>query len=307
MAKKATSRIRRLSIDCCNIMLDEDLAMKRHDTDRRVMTPIANVFHFRSGLVVLLLLMLAALRQSTSAQRADITTPPNRAPLTAEQVVQSLVQMSLRRIQALHSYQGSRTYRVEYHGFPGTRTAAMVVNVKYLSGKKEFTVESSSGSSLIIDRVLKKLLEAETEATDEDSQRRSALTDDNYHFTLIGYESGASGTAYVLRVEPRTEGKFLYRGRIWVDGQDFAVVRLEAEPAKNPSFWTKKTEIVQRYMKVDGFWLPAYNHSVTAVRFGGRAELTIAYKDYEITGASQVSTLSMPPSAPYREAARAQE
>ena len=60
-------------------------------------------------------------------------------------------------------------------------------------------------------------------------------------------------------------------------------------------------------MKVGDFWLPAYNHSVTAVRFGGRAELTIAYKDYEITGASQVSTLSMLPSAPYREAARAQE
>ncbi len=288
-------------------MLDEDIAMKQHDTDRRVMTPIANVFHFRSGLVILLLLMLAALWQSTSAQQPDITTAPNRAPLTAEQVVQNLVEMNLHRSQALHSYQGSRTYRVEYHGFPGTRTAAMVVDVRYLSGKKKFTVESSSGSSLITDRVLKKLLEAEMEATDEDMQRHSALTDDNYHFTLIGYESGASGTTYVLRVEPRTEGKFLYRGRIWVDGQDFAVVRLEAGPAKNPSFWIKKTEIVQRYMKVGDFWLPAYNHSVTSVRFGGRAELTIAYKDYEITGASQVSTLSMLPSAPYREAARAQE
>ena len=281
--------------------------MKRYDSDRRMMTPIANVFHLRSGPVVLLLLLLAALWQSTSAQQPDITTAPNRIPLTAKQVVQNLIHMNLYRIQALHSYQGSRTYRVEYHGFPGTRTAAMTVNVKYLSGKKKFTVESSSGSSLIIDKVLKRLLEAETEATDEEGQCRSALTEENYHFTLIGYETGASGTTYVLSVEPRTGGKFLYRGRIWVDGQDFAVVQLEAEPAKNPSFWTKKTEIVQRYMKVGDFWLPAYNHSVTAVRFGGRAELTIAYKDYEITDASQVSTLSLLPSAPYREAARAQE
>jgi hypothetical protein len=211
--------------------------------------------------------------------------------------------MNLYRAQALHSYQGSRTYRAEYHGFPGTRAAEMVVSVKYVSGKKQFIVESSAGSGLIIDKVLKKLLEAEVEATDVERQRRSALTEDNYHFTLIGYESGSPDGTYVLRVEPRTEGKFLYRGRIWVDGQDFAVVRLEAEPAKNPSFWTKHTEIVQQYMKVGDFWLPARNHSISAIRLGGHAELTIEYKDYEITSASQVSTLSMLPSASYLEAA----
>jgi len=170
----------------------------------------------------------------------------------------------------------------------------MVVNVKYLSpGTKEFTIQSATGSKLIIDKVFKKLLEAEKEALDSEVQRRSALTDDNYRFTLIGYESGSSGTTYVLNVEPRTKDKFLYRGRIWVDAEDFAVVRMEAEPAKNPSFWTKKAEIVQVYMKVSDFWLPAYNQSVSAIRLGGRAELTIDYKDYEITAASEVSSLSM--------------
>jgi hypothetical protein len=57
------------------------------------------------------------------------------------------------------------------------------------------------------------------------------------------------------------------------------------------------------YMKVSNFWLPAYNHSVTAIRLGGHAELTIDYKDYEITGASRVSSLS----TPHDETARAQE
>jgi hypothetical protein len=108
-------------------------------------------------------------------------------------------------------------------------------------------------------------------------------------------------------VEPRTKDKFLYRGRIWVDAEDFAVVRLEAEPAKNPSFWTKKAEIVQVYMKVSDFWLPAYNHSVTAIRLGGHAELTIEYKDYEITGTSRVSSSMMLRSTPHAETARAQE
>ena len=216
--------------------------------------------------------------------------------------------MNSERAQALRAYHGTRVYRVEYHGFPGTRSARMVVQVKYESpGTKEFIIQSATGSKLVLDKVFKKLLEAEKEALDAEIQRRSALTDDNYRFTLIGCESRSSGATYVLRVEPRTKDKFLYRGRIWVDAEDFAVVRLEAEPAKNPSFWTKKAEIVQVYMKVNGFWLPAYNHSVTAIRLGGHAELTIDYKDYEITGASRVSRLSMLRSTPHAETARAQK
>ena len=268
---------------------------------------MTNTRHLGSRLLVLLLMIPTVLLHSTSGQQPDMAPALNHAPLAAEQVVQNLVQMNLHRLQALHAYQGSRTYRVEYRGFPSNRTAGMVVNVKYVSGKKQFVVESTTGSALILDRVLKKLLEAEAEATDEEGQRRSALTEENYRFTLVGYETGASGATYVLKVEPRTPGKFLYRGRIWVDGQDFAVARLEAEPAKNPSFWTKKTEIVQQYMKVGDFWLPERNHTLTAIRLGGRAELTIEYKNYEITSASRVSSLSMLPSALPLEAARAQK
>ena len=93
----------------------------------------------------------------------------------------------------------------------------------------------------------------------------------------------SSGAKYILQVEPRTKDKFLYRGRIWVDATDFAVVRLEARPAKNPSFWTRNTDIVQVYTKVSDFWLPAPNRSVSTIRIGGLAELSIEYKDYAVT------------------------
>jgi hypothetical protein len=96
---------------------------------------------------------------------------------------------------------------------------------------------------------------------------------------------------YVLGVKPRTKGKFLYNGRIWVDAEDFAVTRLEAQPAKNPSFWTKHSEIEEVYMQVGDFWLSARNHSITKIRFGGSAELTIQYQNYTITNADAVSKL----------------
>jgi hypothetical protein len=279
--------------------------MKLYKTDLQTITPVRNVLCFRSGFAILLLMILW---QPASAQQTDHPSTANGSPLTAAEVVQNLVQMDLNREQALYAYQGTRTYRVEYHGFPGTRSAEMVVNVRYLSPEtKEFVIQSVAGSKLIIDKVFKKLLAAEKEALDVKMQRRSALNEENYLFALIGCEKGASGVNYVLKVEPRTKDRFLYRGQIWVDAEDFAVVRLEAEPAKNPSFWTGKAEIVQQYRKVSDFWLPAYNHSVTDIRLGGQAELTIDYKDYEITDASHVSSLPVLRATPHTGTFRAQK
>jgi hypothetical protein len=226
------------------------------------------------------------------AQQPSASVVAVQPALTTQQVVRNLVQMNLNRAEALLSYEGSRIYRVEYRGFPGTRSAEMAVNVRYISpNSKNFTIQATTGSSLIIDRVFKKLLEAEKESLAAENQRRSALTEENYRFTLVRLENGPSGAAYVLDVEPLTKDKFLYRGRIWVDAEDFAVVRLEAKPAKNPSFWTKNAEIEQVYQKIGEFWLPASNRSLTAIRLGGRAELTIIYKNYKITGESQLSPL----------------
>ena len=88
---------------------------------------------------------------------------------------------------------------------------------------------------------------------------------------------------------PKTRNKFLYRGKIWVDAKDFAVVRIEGEPGKNPSMWIKKTGIAHRYVKVDDFWLPAENHSESFIRLGGKATLSIEYQDYKIIKATPLS------------------
>jgi len=185
------------------------------------------------------------------------------------------------------SYEGTRIYRLDYHGFPGARSAEMVVDVKYQSpASKEFSIRSETGSKLLIERVFNKLLQSEKEALAEENQRRTALNHDNYLFTMAGYETTPAGPVYILLVEPRAKNKFLYRGRIWVDANDFAVTRIEGEPAKNPSFWTKDTKIEQIYAKVGDFWLPALNRSASTIRLGGRASFSIEYKDYQITAAT---------------------
>jgi hypothetical protein len=255
--------------------------------------PLKNITRAFSGLILPMLLLYAGLCQSSAGQESNAPDQPSRSQLNAEQIVRNLVSMNLKRAQALVAYQSTRVYRLEYKAFPGGRTAEMVVNVKCQAPEtKQFEIVSATGSKQVIDRVFKKLLQGEKEAFERENQKRIAINQENYEFTLIGYEDEPAGPYYVLSLKPRTKNKYLFQGRIWVDAEQFAVVRLEGEPAKNPSFWIKDTTIETLYVNVNDFWLPTRHHSVTAVRLGGHADFTIEYKDYRIIGASGLNKLS---------------
>jgi hypothetical protein len=215
--------------------------------------------------------------------------PTANAPLSVNEVVRNLEVRNRERAQALHRFEGTRVYSLHYRGFPHNYDAEIVVGVKYQSpATKDFTVVSQSGSKFVIERVFKKMLESEKEAGQE--QSRTALSQQNYEFSMAGYETAPEGSRYVLAVTPRSKNKYLYRGKVWIDAADFAVVKIEAEPSQNPSFWIKKTEIRHSYKNVDGFWLPAENHSQSFMRIGGHADLFIEYKDYKITAADPLPT-----------------
>jgi hypothetical protein len=218
---------------------------------------------------------------------ADSGTPsPSKSSpsLSADQVVDNLVRKNQERAQALLHSEGTRIYHLTYRGFPGDRDAEMTVEATYDSpSTKEFKVVSENGSKLILNRVFKKLLEGEKEAAQPAISARTRLNRDNYNFELLGYEPSNAGGQYVLQVSPKSRSKYVYRGKVWVDGTDFAVTHIDAEPIQNPSFWTKKSEIHHEYKKVGAFWLPARNESVSYIRLGGRATLTIEYKDYRVT------------------------
>jgi hypothetical protein len=136
-------------------------------------------------------------------------------------------------------------------------------------------------------RVLHKLLDSEQEAASDAAHRDAvALSTVNYRFSLLGCAAGEAHPLYVMRVTPLRQTKFLYEGTIWIDSQDFAVTRIEAEPAKNPSFWTVRSQIHHQYEKVGEFYFPALNQTVTNVRMGGKAILTIRYLDYKLEQSS---------------------
>ncbi len=230
--------------------------------------------------------LLVALTTMRSAE----LNPPSPPVLSTDAIVQRLMAANARRAEALHGYQGKRFYRLNYHGLFGTHDAEMQVEAAYTApDKKDFKVVSESGSKLL-DRVLLRLLSSEKEAQQQQNRAELEISPKNYGFELAEVEHTPRGNFYVLNVTPKGRSRYLYRGKIWVDAQDFAVARMQGEPAKNPSIWVSHTQIEYRWEKIGGFWLPAHNESVTQVRMGGRAVLTIDYTDYQITGANRVAT-----------------
>ena len=217
--------------------------------------------------------------------RAQSSVSPTivESPLNLTQILDNMVQKNSERADALRKYQSKRFYTLDYAGFPAAFHAEMVVEMTYEApATKQFKIISQSGPQWIIDKILKRLLDAEKESMSEENRARDALNSNNYDFSSLEREDAPDNCSYVVTVQPKIASKLLYRGRIWVDRKDFAVCRIEAEPAKNPSFWIKKTQIHHSYWKVGDFWLPSKNESVSSIRGGGRAVLTIQYQDYEI-------------------------
>lgn len=201
--------------------------------------------------------------------------------LTSAQIVDQIQQHNKARSDALKQYKALRHYQVEYRGFSAKIDAKMDVEVNYdAAAGKSFRIVSQSGSGLLCEKVLKRAVESEKEASQDKAS--TALTESNYRFQLVGSEVLAGRQAYILDVQPLTASKFLYRGKIWVDAADFAVAKMETEPAKNPSFWISKTLIHSTSTETDGFWLPRQLRSETKVRIGGTAVLTIDYGKYAV-------------------------
>jgi len=206
---------------------------------------------------------------------------------TAGEVVARMIAHDGERQATLHGYTAHRRYVLENRNHQ--KRAEMLVRMTGLEdGTKQFEVVSSNGWSGARKHVFPRLLEAESEAARPDLRERSRITPENYAFEMAGKECVRGRPTYVIAIEPKTPNKYLARGRIFVDADEYAIVRVEGKPAKNPSFWIKSVHFVHDYDKSGPFWFPVSDRSMTDVRIFGATEMTIEYFDYTPT-ASPVS------------------
>jgi Negative regulator of sigma E activity len=198
---------------------------------------------------------------------------------TADEVVARMIAHDGERQATLHGYTALRRYVLDNRGHH--KHAEMLVRMTCLQdGAKRFDVLDANGWGGARKYVFPRLLEAEAEAARPGLREQSRITPKNYTFQLVGREYVRGRPAFVLAIEPKSQNKYLTRGRIWVDADEYAIVRVEGKPAKNPSFWVKSVHFVHDYDKSGPFWFPASDQSVTDVRVFGATEMSIEYFDY---------------------------
>lgn len=218
-------------------------------------------------------------------------------PLSADQIAARVQDRNRLRSAALHSYESVRTMTLAYKGAMADKQATETVQMTYTApSSKQFVILSAVGSPLLRDSVFQRAMDSEQQAA---ARGDLNFTADNYEMTLLGTAHLPEGDCYLLSVNPRHNNHFNFRGKVWVQGKDFAVVRIEAQPVEEPSFWVKNGEFRTDYSKVGDFWFPTRMVSSSHVRMGGDATLTIQYGSYRILSANPVhAPAPLPPGSP---------
>jgi len=132
--------------------------------------------------------------------------------------------------------------------------------------------------------VFGKLLDAEVQASRNPEADPTRIVPENYDFKLLGTQELNGRECYLVELKAKKKAKYLLNGKMWVDREDYAVVRLEGRPSANITFWVGKPYIEQNFAKYGGYWLASSNHSVSDSRLLGRTDLTIHYRNYEVNG-----------------------
>jgi hypothetical protein len=231
---------------------------------------------------------IAMLTTGANAQAAEEELPhlsaviePLSPGVTEGQVFAELAAHNAQRRSALHGYSVFRTYQVI--DLKGKVHAEEVGRMEFLApDKKTFTVDSESGSGLVRHMALNPLINSEIEAASGKEHRDSAISTDNYSLNLLGEQQLGPYRCFVAEAVPKRNDKYLFEGKVWIDVNDYSVVRIEGHPAKKLSFWIQHADFVRQYQRIDGFWLPEKDQTLVQVRLYGKKILQIEHWNYVV-------------------------
>jgi len=216
---------------------------------------------------------------------------PAYRSMTGDELFAKLAERNRARDSQLRQYSALRTYRVSND--KGKLYAQEVVRVDYQApDHKGFRTISEEGSGMVRDMVLKRLIESESETSSGRAHHDSAIKPANYEFNLVGEQEVGPYHCLVAEAIPKRRDKYLFEGKVWIDAQDYAIVRIEGQPAKSLSFWITRADFVRQYQRIGEFWLPAEDNTEVHIRLYGKKILTIDHRDYAVNCSSGAATES---------------
>ena len=234
-------------------------------------------------LVAMMLVAAEAKAQSNPEDSSELATPlePLRPGIAEAQLFAQLDAHNELRKSALVDYTVLRTYQVV--DLKGKVHAEEVGRMEFHApDQKRFVTTSERGSGLVRRMALNPLISSEIEAAAGKEHHDSAISSENYSLDMLGEQQVGPYHCFVALAIPKRKDKYLFEGKLWIDANDYAVVRIEGHPAKKLSFWIRQADFVRQYQKIDGFWLPEKDQTFVEVRLYGKKVLTIDHQNYVV-------------------------
>ncbi|HEV7966476.1 MAG TPA: outer membrane lipoprotein-sorting protein [Candidatus Acidoferrales bacterium] len=251
--------------------------------------PITKIRSFVVTLVLIEMMWTitgATAQSERDESSTDVTAPVEPPPpeVNETRLFAELIKHNERHNAALLGYTEQRTYAVT--DITGKVRAEEIGQMEYRApDKKTFATTSESGSGIVRRLALNPLIAGEIEAASEKQHHDSAITPANYTLELLGEQTVGPYRCFVVQATPKRSDKYLFEGKVWIDTEDYAVVRIEGHPAKKLSFWIERADFVREYQRIDGFWLSKRDETFVKVRMYGQKILTIDHQNYAVTGA----------------------
>ena len=242
-----------------------------------------NIFFVDAAFLAMTALAVGASAQVNQQGQMELAAQlePLRPGATVLQIFDELLAHNALRTATLHDYTALRTYQVV--DLKGKVHAEVVGRMEYRApDQKTFLVTSEKGSKLVRRLALNPLIASEIETAAGKEHHDSAISPANYDLSPIGEQQVGPYHCFVVRAVPKRREKYLFEGKVWIDIDDYAVVRIEGQPAKKLSFWVERADFVRQYQKIGSFWLPQRDVTFVQVRLYGKKTLTIDHRDYNV-------------------------
>ena len=163
--------------------------------------------------------------------------------------------------------------------------AEITAKVTYRRGVgRSFKILSQSGSELIRKYGLMRLLNHENALSQPGTAEHTWFTSANYQMKLKSNQlQNVNGRqCYELAITPRLKAPNAIEGTLWVDAQNFSIVKVEGTASRRPSILAGTTRMMREYKQVQGYAMATKARAVSNSRMIGRTVVTVEYSGYHL-------------------------
>ena len=189
------------------------------------------------------------------------------------------------RIDRLADYTVTEHYAV-FRGKDESHPAAeMLVKTAYRKQTgKSYNIISQSGAAIWRNEVLGTLLDNEKRMSQPGNVGTALINSSNYDMKLdaTALEQLNGRDCVVLDITPRRNSQYLFKGKLWVDAQDFSIVQLKGTASKSAFFLASAAEVVRQYDEMNGLPMAIHAQAVSSSSLLGQTVVKIDYTNYKL-------------------------